>query len=195
MVQLLHQPPALPEAPLHARRLFTVDRFQALPLSAVVSPAHEQMVRAYLAALTGDAHAVDDLSQEVFLRALERLDEITARSDTPRYLRGVARRVALEHLRARRRSRRFIDATLDSLAADDECVAALTLHRESLHRLHALVEELPLISRRMLEMRYHDELSAQEIGARLGIDPGAVRVTLLRIRERLKRRLEASPPR
>jgi len=149
------------------------------------------MVRSYLMALTGDPSTVDDLSQEVFLRTIERIHLIQSPSDQPRFLRGVARRVALEFLRERRRGRRYIDATLDSLVADDAGVASLVQHAESLERLREMIEELPIVARRMLELRYHDDLSAHQIGLQLGIEPSAVRVTLLRIRERLRKRLTA----
>ena len=69
------------------------------------------------------------------------------------------------------------------------CVAEAVQHSESIQRLRAAMEDLPILSRRMLEMRYHDDLNATEIGERLGIQASAVRVTLLRIRERLRSRI------
>jgi RNA polymerase sigma-70 factor (ECF subfamily) len=163
----------------------------ALPISSIVSPENERMVRSYVAVLAGDPDAVGDLSQEVFLRAIERLDLLASSPDPARTLRGIARRVALEFLRRRRRSRRYVDVTLGTLAGEDARVAEAVQHAESIHRLRLAMEDLPILSRRMLEMRYHDGLNASEIGERLGIQPGAVRITLLRIRERLRIRIES----
>ena len=162
----------------------------SLPISTVASPENERMIRAYLTVLTGNADAIDDLSQEVFLRAIERLDLLTADPEPARVLRGIARRVAFEFFRRRKRSRRYIDMTLDTLAAEDTGVAAGIAHAESIQRLRAAIEDLPIISRRMLEMRYHDGITAPEIGERLGLSATAVRVTLLRIRERLRTRID-----
>lgn len=167
---------------------------ESLPISLIASPGHERMVRTYLAALTGDQDAVDDLSQEVFLRALQRLHLLVIQDDPGRVLRGIARRVAHEFFRSRRRSRRYIDATLDLLAADDNCLAEAMQHREAIDLLRSAIEDLPIISRRMLELRYHDGRTAQHIAEQLGLRPVAVRVTLLRIRERLRRRLDVPAP-
>lgn len=152
------------------------------------------MVRAYLLALTGDPDAVDDLSQEVFLRALQRLHLLVNQDDPGRVLRGIARRVAHEFFRSQRRRRRYIDATLDLLATDDDCLAEAMQHREAFELLRAAIDDLPIIARRMLELRYHDGRTAQHIADQLGLQPVAVRVTLLRIRERLRRRLDAPAP-
>lgn len=174
---VLHAPRRLPEH---------------LPVTSIVTPANERMVRRYLAALTGDANAVDDLSQEVFLRAVERLQLVAASDDPARTLRGIARRVAHEFFRMQRRSGRYVEITLDLLATEDDCVAAALHERESIQALRTAIEDLPIVARRMLELRYHDELDAAAIGTELGIQPTAVRVTLLRIRERLRRRIESS---
>ncbi len=167
---------------------------ESLPISSVASPEHERMVRAYLLALTGDPDAVDDLSQEVFLRALQRLHLLVNQDDPGRVLRGIARRVAHEFFRSQRRRRRYIDATLDLLATDDDCLAEAMQHREAFELLRAAIDDLPIIARRMLELRYHDGRTAQHIADQLGLQPVAVRVTLLRIRERLRRRLDAPAP-
>ncbi len=163
----------------------------SLPISALASQEHERMVRAYLNALTADRHAIDDLSQEVFMRAIQRLDLFEFNDDPARTLRAIARRVAHEHFRSRRREREHVDCTLDHLAAEDKNVAAAILQRESLAQLRAAVDDLPIISRRLLELRYHDGLSSKHIGEQLGLSDIAVRVTLLRIRERLLRRLDS----
>jgi RNA polymerase sigma-70 factor, ECF subfamily len=169
------------------------DMTTTLPLSDLVSPAHEAMVRAYLGAITGDPGAVDDLSQEVFLRAIRRIELLPLYATPGHMLRGIARRVAQEFFRVRRRRhRRYVDATLDRLAGDDQSVAEMMQHRESLALLRDAVNELPIVARRLLEMRYHDGLTAEEAGRELGIQPGAVRVTLLRLRERLRRRIDAA---
>jgi RNA polymerase sigma-70 factor (ECF subfamily) len=164
----------------------------SLPISSIITPDHERMVRAYLTALTGGSHMIDDLSQEVFLRAIQRIHILTASDDPGRMLRGIARRVAHEHFRRCRRSRRYVEVTLDLLATEDECVATALQDREALEYLREAVDDLPIVSRRMLELRYHEGFTAVEIGEELGLQPGAVRITLLRIRERLRRRMDAA---
>lgn len=152
------------------------------------------MVRRYVLALGGDASAVDDMTQEVFLRALERLDWLGQHPEPARALRGIARRVSLEHLRRRRRdARRIVASTLELLRADGLGITSRLIESEQLDRLRREIDDLPIVARRMLELRYAEEWSSERIGEHLGIAPGAVRVTLLRIRARLHARLDSSP--
>lgn len=151
------------------------------------------MVRRYVGALSRSFDAVDDLTQEVFVRAIERLDRLTSADKAAAFLRGIARHVVQEHFRERHRQRQTSDydqALVQSLVADEcESVLAACHDRQLQRALQRAVAELPLLSRRMLELRYHDGLNATEIGRSLGIEAAAVRVSLMRIRQRLAKRL------
>jgi len=156
----------------------------------IATPENERMVRRYVAALSRDPAAVDDLAQEVFTRAIEHLDGRKEVYDAARFLRGIARNVVREHFRSERRDRRYVQATLESMVAQGDPVATRCHHQAMLESLQREVEELPLVSRRLIEMRYHDGLSGVQIGRSLGMSPQAVRITLMRIRQRLRRRLD-----
>jgi len=153
----------------------------------------EPMLRAYVAVLTGRLATVDDVVQEVFLRALQRIDRVRNPADADRFLRGIARMVVHETIRQARRSRAYIVLTAESLAVEDDAFEGRA-DDELLARLRAVLRRLPLIARRMIELRYHDGFSAAAIGKVLGIRPTAVRVTMLRIRERLRRDLNRADP-
>src|SRR5262245_56167861 len=60
---------------------------------------HHRQLRGYVAAISVDPGAVDDLSQEVFVRALQRLDRVADLEDFGQFLRGIARNVLREHSR------------------------------------------------------------------------------------------------
>ena len=155
---------------------------------AVAFERYEPMLRAYVAALTGRLASVDDIVQEVFVRALGRVDRVQDAGTVDRFLRGIARLVVHEHIRERRRSLAYVELTAECMAGDDAAFERIGEGEVLLHLREALAG-LPLVARRMVELRYHDGFSAAAIGAVLGIRPTAVRVTLLRIRERLRRDL------
>lgn len=152
--------------------------------------AHEQMVRRYVAALSREPGAVDDLAQEVFVRAIERIDRLRSPGDAGGFLRGIARHVVQEHFRARRRDRQYDELTTAAMADQGDGAAARCHERAMQQWLHGAIAALPVVSRRMLEMRYHDGLSASEIARRLDITHVAVRVSLLRIRDRLRKAVD-----
>lgn len=153
-------------------------------------PEHERMVRRYVSALSRDSASVDDLSQEVFVRAIERIDRLQRASDAGGFLRGIARHVVQEHFRARRRDRHYDDLTLAAIVVEDRSVAANGDDKEMSQLLTDAITKLPVVSRRILEMRYHDGLSASQIAMKLDVSHGAVRISLLRIRDRLRRSID-----
>lgn len=158
----------------------------------LASADNQRMVRRYVAALSRDREAVDDLAQEVFVRALERVDRLVNAEKAGAFLRGIARRVVQEHFRQRRRDRRYEAETAAAVAGDAVDVPLACHDRAMLDLLLDAIDALPVVSRRLIEMRYHDGLNASDIATALGIQPTAVRVSLLRIRERLKRRVESA---
>ncbi len=156
---------------------------------SIATPENERMVRAYVAALSRDTQAVDDLSQEVFTRAIARADRIRDPDSPGPFLRGIARRVVQEHFRERRKRQTELGWAVAALTDNSPSIGEAYDKHESLQRLADAVASLPLVSRRILEMRYAEGMTATEIGEIFGIKPSAVRVGLLRIREQLRRRL------
>jgi RNA polymerase sigma-70 factor (ECF subfamily) len=149
---------------------------------------HHRQLRGYVAALCADVGAVDDLSQEVFVRALQRLDRIADLEDFGRFLRGIARNVVREHTHWRASQAKRYVALVDQLfEAQPEATSAWADSPGLLAALRRCINQLPPRSQQMLRRRYWDERHADEIGSELGMASGAVRVALLRIREGLIR--------
>jgi len=153
-----------------------------------LATAHNlHMLRSYVATLSHDPEAIDDLTQEVFLRAIERRDRLHNPSKTGAFLRGIARHVVQEHFRTRARDKSQVhDAALGMVIGGDSPDIACH-QRLMLSALNSAIAVLPIVSRRLIEMRYGQGMAAREIGREMNIRPTAVRVSLLRIRDRLKR--------
>lgn len=149
--------------------------------------AHHRALRGYVAALSADLEAVDDLSQEVFLRALQRLDRVRDLEEFGLFLRGIARNVIREHARRRGRSFQRFHEVLDR-ACPEEPAKDPALGSA----LRRCMEKLPDRSRRLLELRYVDEKPSEEIGREVELPAGTVRVLLLRIREALQKCLRGA---
>lgn len=123
----------------------------------------------------------DDLTQDVFERALPLLGDLREPAAFPGWIVAIARRAALDHLR-----RRGPVAVLDeSLASGD---VPHDEHLDAQRTLHA-IRALPQAYRETLMLRLVEGLSGPEIAARTGLTPGSVRVNLHRGMERLRRLL------
>ncbi|WP_419191709.1 RNA polymerase sigma factor [Engelhardtia mirabilis] len=137
-----------------------------------------------------DRGAVEDLVQETFLVALDRLDRYDGRSSLHTWMCGIAKN-KLRELRRRRRPRPIADLLEE---ADDEIDAILSrIHHEELPEsvleraetaelVGATLSSLPPDYREALTAKYVDGLSVREIGARGGRSEKATESLLTRSR-------------
>jgi RNA polymerase sigma-70 factor (ECF subfamily) len=140
-----------------------------------------------------DPHAAEDLTEQVFLRALDALPRFREQGEGPEstfrvWLYAIARNViANERRRRRRHPEDAIDAALELAAPDDP--AATAIARVEVRRAWQAVRELSPERREALELRFVHELSAREIGQVMGRSEAAVRVLIHRALASVRRRL------
>ncbi len=107
---------------------------------------HGLMLRSFLAGQLFHLDEVDDLAQEVFITALDKIDTFDTNRDLGNWLRGIARNKLYNHFRSvKRRSsamKRFheevsevIDPLFERAAKDDD--------RDAIEALMRCVEKLP----------------------------------------------------
>ena len=155
--------------------------------------AHADAIYAYVRRrLIPRVDLVDDLVQDVFLVAWEKL--ATFRSDAPlrAWLLGIARHKVEDYYRSRLREP---DSELDedSLLTDSMVPQApdldTLLDREAIRsRTQQVMQSLPEPYSLILLWRYWEQRSTQEIAAQTGRTEKAVERMLARAREQFKRR-------
>jgi RNA polymerase sigma-70 factor (ECF subfamily) len=162
--------------------------------------AFEPLYRRYVAHIyslayyeTRDPHAAEDITEQVFLKALDGLPRFReqgegAGSTFKVWLYTIARRVIANERRTRRRRPvAVIEAALDVPAPDDP--AATVVARLEAERAWQAVMALPDDRRQALQLRIVHEMSAREIGQLMGRSEGAVRVLIHRALESVRRQL------
>ena len=144
-------------------------------------------IRAYIAGMGVPRHDVDDVAQDVYVELYRFADRIPAEVTPKQWLKGIARNLCLNYFRrASRRSRLQREALLEIfLQAEQEGPPSLA-EGPVRRALDGCYEKLPTESRRLLALKYEQELPSQTIAERLGSSPEAVRVALFRIRASLK---------
>ena len=119
------------------------------------------------------AHAdADDLTQDVFEKALQRLGDLRDAGAFPGWLLGIARHAALDAVR-RRRPLTGIEVELADAHASHE-------DRIDAQRSLQAIRSLPAAYRETLMLRLVEGLTGPEIALRTGLAPGSVRVNLHR---------------
>jgi RNA polymerase sigma-70 factor (ECF subfamily) len=153
--------------------------------------AFEALYRKYVAQVynfalyeTRDPHAAEDLTAQVFLRALGGLRHFREQGEGSGssfrvWLFQIARNaLSNERRRSRRHPEAPLDAALELPAADD--VAGTAASRDELRAALSAIDRLPADRRRALVLRFVNELDAREIGQVLGRSEGATRVLIHR---------------
>ncbi len=135
-------------------------------------------LRGYLLALTGDAHLADDLLQECFLIVRRRAAEFRADGDFGAWCRGIARNLAREAARARRRGPLGLPEDVVEMLAD-EAPPPAELDGQ-LDAVRACLARLSPRARELLALRHVDRLPPRDIAGRVGWSVNAVSVALTR---------------
>jgi RNA polymerase sigma-70 factor, ECF subfamily len=121
---------------------------------------------------------VDDVVQAAMERAWRHRDHCVARHSPEGWVATIARREALREYGRQRRLVVVAEAPEVAVAPSDErIVDSVTVER--------VMRALSQGDRQLVLWRYAEDLSSDEIGRRLGLSPGAVRVRLYRARRAL----------
>lgn len=112
---------------------------------------------------------VEDLLQEVFLKALRQLESLRDADAFGAWLARIARNCAADFYRNRR----------DEESLNDDVMAASSTDLEAV-RVLSLIRTLPEAYRETLVLRLVEGMTGPEIAARTGLTQGSVRVNLHR---------------
>ena len=141
-------------------------------------------VYAYVAYRLGDGVVAEDVTSDVFERAVRYSASYDPSRGPPiAWLMGIARR-SIEDSRAR--SSPQMEQLADSAAPED-------VEEEAIRRISLswAVGRLGFRDRELIALRYGADLSSAQIAAILDLTPNAVEVALHRARERLRSSLES----
>jgi len=150
---------------------------------------HERMVYRVCFSYTRHREDALDVTQEVFLKAFERLGTYRGTGTFPSWLLRITHRESLNWSRARRRR-----GTPEPAAHDEEPGLPATQVRNLLRdeRHHQLVAAMTTLKPRQhlaVSLRYYEHLPIREIAAVLRSSEGTTRNLLCRSLQKLRRQL------
>jgi RNA polymerase sigma-70 factor, ECF subfamily len=160
--------------------------------------AYQDMVFSTAIRLLGNSAEAEDISQEVFLKAYDRFAELSQSKTAGGWLKTVTRNLCLNHLSRYRARWAFFsdlkreddesDREFDIPAEDTQGEAAELTDKRQLIEL--TLQKLPPAQRVPLVLYHFEDLSYEEIAARLKLSLAKVKTDIHRGREALRKKLK-----
>jgi RNA polymerase sigma-70 factor (ECF subfamily) len=158
---------------------------------------HQDMVYSTAVRILADEAQAEDISQNVFLKAFERFDELRASPTTPGWLKTVATHMAINHLQRYRRRWQFFGERerteeggepddLPELAVPDQLLEGVSGAQRQAW-VEAALRRLPDHQRVPLALYHFEELSYQQVAERLQVSVAKVKTDIFRGRAALLR--------
>ena len=134
--------------------------------------------------MTRDKELAKDLSHDIFMKAFIGLAKFDHRAKFGTWLYSITYNYCMDHLRKNQRQR--TDGAEDDLEAHDHTEDLYEQELLSLRadRLSPVLDSLDPTDRATLLMKYQDELSIKDMMEILGLSESAVKMRVLRARER-----------
>jgi RNA polymerase sigma-70 factor (ECF subfamily) len=158
---------------------------------------YQHRLMRYLLFLTGNRDTAEDIFQEVWMRVMVRGAQFDGRARFETWLFTVARNLVIDH--RRKRTMNSLDELIDGATEDDRSmnfeIAASEptpfdhiSNLEDREKIAAALLELDTLHREVLVLRFHEELSLEEIAK-------VTRAPLSTVKSRLYRGLAMIKPR
>jgi RNA polymerase sigma-70 factor (ECF subfamily) len=153
-------------------------------LDRLIEQYQHRLLR-YLAYLSGNRELAEDLFQETWVRVLERGHQYDGKHEFSTWLYAVARNLTIDYLRKKS------PLSLDGLMEDEEHAPlepadtrpmaweVVQQHEQAVH-INAALVGIPAEYREAVVLRFHDELTLEEIAAVTGAPLGTVKSRLYR---------------
>jgi RNA polymerase sigma-70 factor (ECF subfamily) len=180
---------------VHVSQVHRTYRYMSLEIEAIQRAAAEfirdrHRLGAFVNGLLRDAHAAEDVLQEVWIRLSAELGNGTVLESQAAWCRGVARNLIRKHWEKQRTAKVLADSAVMEAFADrveqafseDDLTETWAIRQQA---LDACVAKLPARSTRMLSLRYVSGDSLHEVGLAVGMSLEGVTKALYRIRQSL----------
>ena len=145
---------------------------------------HERFLGAYVMTMVPHPQDADDILQEAKVVMWRHFAKFETGTNFGAWARKIAFHQVLAHRKRRQRDRLdFSEDFLRAVADEAEQGADRLEYRE--HLLHECLAKLSADHRDVVQLRYHEELSLEDMAARLGRTVGALYRLLSRVRQNL----------
>jgi len=163
---------------------------------ALLYDRYVHKIYSYIIMRVGDSESAQDLTADVFLRALESLDSYEWRGHPfSSWLFRIAHNRVVDHLRRQER-RRHLPLLEEALQVTNGLEPSHLVEKQlSREQLLAAIEQLTDVQREIIALRFTAELTIAQVSRVLGISEGAVKARQHSALNALRRIMATEPVR
>ena len=138
-----------------------------------------------------DEHMIEDLSQDIYIKLASHLDNINMNDfkKTQNYVITVTQNYCLSYLRQYSKRQEELSDDMPMVKNDEENIEDYIVNKEQIAWLANEINQLEDIYKSVLELKYVNEFSDDEIATFLKIKKKAVEMRLYRAKKILRKRL------
>lgn len=148
---------------------------------------HQSQIRNFLRKLTGETSAADDLAQDCFLHAWNKLQTFTGRGSFIGWLLKIAYTTFLQ---SKRRSKRYTEILEAAAYVADTGPGSYNQSADEVLDLDKLLAVLTEEERAIVVMSYACGLSHREISDATGLPTGTVKSVIFRSKEKIRTKFD-----
>ena len=158
---------------------------------------HLDAIHAFVALKLPVPHLVDEITHETFVFAFRSIAKFTPGTSFREWLRAIAANKVRAEIERYYREERNRLAYAERRGIEDALQETSPQDSREVEALNDCLKDVPANLRTLLNLKYHDESSSEEISRSLERSVSWVRTTLCRVRQQLRecveRKLKAEP--
>lgn len=158
---------------------------------------HSRALYALAHRMTGNAHDAEDIVQESLMRAYRQLARFESRSEFGTWIHRIGVNCALDHLRSRKSREQVIqdggegaEDMVTAMPGKDPAPDQRLADAQIRQHVEGALGVLSATERSAFVMRHFQEMPLAEIAQTLGINENAVKNTIFRAVQKVRRNLE-----
>ena len=148
------------------------------------------IVYRYIRSISQDGSLAEEVTQETFFKALEKIDQFRGDCDVRVWLCQIAKNTLYDHLKKQKKQLLGDEKLEKAESAGEELLEEKLAQRSQAMEIHKVLHRLSEPYKEVFSLRTFGELTFREIGMLFGKSENWARVTYYRARVKIREELE-----
>lgn len=134
-----------------------------------------------------DESAAEDSMQDIFMKILLNLSKFSGKSKFSTWIYSITYNYCIDVIRRKKKDKSVLVEDMSMAHDTEEDLNDSELLEVSISRLKVILEEIPVMDKAILLMKYQDEMSIKEISATLSKSESAIKMKIKRAKQKFRK--------